>query len=83
MEIKALRTKKIKAAKIGILSQKMFLLMTVFIIGLVFGTMSLRNPGDDYALKFNLSLRIIFLPNRHSRYSLFLPQRYFATACFY
>ena len=35
MEIKALRTKKIKAAKIGILSQKMFLLMTVFIIGLV------------------------------------------------
>ena len=51
MEIKALRTKKIKAAKIGILSQKMFLLMTVFIIGLVFGTMSLRNPGDDYALK--------------------------------
>ena len=51
MEIKALRTKKIKAAKIGILSQKMFLLMTVFIIGLVFGTMSLRNPGDDYTLK--------------------------------
>lgn len=40
----------------------MFLLMTVFIIGLVFGTMSLRNPGDDYALKFNLSSRIIFLP---------------------
>lgn len=83
MEIKALRTKKIKAAKIGILSQKMFLLMTVFIIGLVFGTMSLRNPGDDYALKFNLLLRIIFLPNRHSRYSLFFPRRYFATACFY
>ena len=30
MEIKALRTKKIKAAKIGILSQKMFLLATVY-----------------------------------------------------
>lgn len=51
MEIKALRTKKIKAAKIGILSQKMFLLMTVFIIGLVFGTMSLRNPGDELYTK--------------------------------
>lgn len=31
MEIKALRTKKIKAAKIGILSQKMFLLMMVLL----------------------------------------------------
>ena len=63
MEIKALRTKKIKAAKIGILSQKMFLLMTVFIIGLVFGTMSLRNPGDDYALKIQS-----FTDNGSSRY---------------
>lgn len=61
MEIKALRTKKIKAAKIGILSQKMFLLMTVFIIGLVFGTMSLRNPGDDYALKIQSFIKNYFL----------------------
>ena len=50
MEIKALRTKKIKAAKIGILSQKMFLLMTVFIIGLVFFFFFLRIPEDNYAL---------------------------------
>ena len=61
MEIKALRTKKIKAAKIGILSQKMFLLMMVFIIGLVFGTMSLRNPGDDYALKIQSFIKNYFL----------------------
>lgn len=61
MEIKALRTKKIKAAKIGILSQKMFLLMTVFIIGLVFGTMSLRNPGDDYTLKIQSFIKNYFL----------------------
>ena len=61
MEIKALRTKKIKAAKIGILSQKMFLLMTVFIIGLVFGTMSLRNPGDDYTQKIQSFIKNYFL----------------------
>ena len=61
MKIKALRTKKIKAANFGILSQKMFLLMTVFIIGLVFGTMSLRNPGDDYTLKIQSFIKNYFL----------------------
>ena len=66
MEIKALRTKKIKAAKIGILSQKMFLLMTVFIIGLVFGTMNLRNPGDDYTLKIQSFIKNYFLAKPYS-----------------
>ncbi|MCI5796961.1 MAG: hypothetical protein MR019_08860 [Ruminococcus sp.] len=61
MKIKAARTKKIKAANFGILSQKMFLLMTVFIIGLVFGAMSLRNLGDDYTQKIQSFIVNYFL----------------------
>ena len=61
MKIKAARTKKIKAANFKILSQKMFLLMTVFIIGLVFGAMSLRNQGDDYTQKIQSFIMNYFL----------------------
>ncbi len=75
MKVKAVRTKKIKAANFRILSQKMFLLLTVFIIGLVFGAMSLRNPENDYTQKIQSFIVNYFLAK--SSQSLFTV---FATA---